>query len=419
MSGERALLARHARPGAARCRRAAVGEPREDQPRQRRSPASPTATPKVARPGDGENGELASVGDDGRRQLGGRLLRRRRPGGAGRRRPATAARCASRGPATRSPGRWRAATRAPSATSSTRPTSSCRSARSSCSAWSTGGGLRRVANLDLLVLLGFGVSHFFFNRAEIGVSVPLAVPGPALPPRPGALDRVARQGRGAAAGLAGGLAAGRGALPDRLPGRAQRRRLRRDRRRLRERRRRRPDRPRRTDLRQLPRRRLPGRHLRPGQLPRLRSLRGDLALVGELGRPARRPRRRGLLRPRHLRPADPARPAASARARRADELAATLAFGWAAYPYTAFALESNSNDTLVRAAAGRHAAAARPAGRARRDAGALRPGPSSLRRSSHAARRDARGRPTDADPSGARALAVRHSAFVAGLAARW
>ncbi|MFL5899496.1 MAG: hypothetical protein ACJ76D_13755 [Solirubrobacterales bacterium] len=35
---------------------------------------------------------------------------------------------------------------------------------------------RRVANLDLLVLLGFGVSHFFFNRAEIGVSVPLVYP---------------------------------------------------------------------------------------------------------------------------------------------------------------------------------------------------------------------------------------------------
>jgi hypothetical protein len=31
----------------------------------------------------------------------------------------------------------------------------------------------RVANLDLVVLLGFGVSNFFFNRAEIGVSVPL------------------------------------------------------------------------------------------------------------------------------------------------------------------------------------------------------------------------------------------------------
>jgi hypothetical protein len=34
----------------------------------------------------------------------------------------------------------------------------------------------RLANLDLLVLLGFGLSHLFFNRAEIGVSVPLAYP---------------------------------------------------------------------------------------------------------------------------------------------------------------------------------------------------------------------------------------------------
>jgi hypothetical protein len=33
--------------------------------------------------------------------------------------------------------------------------------------------LRRMANLDLLALLAFGASHFFFNRAEIGVSVPL------------------------------------------------------------------------------------------------------------------------------------------------------------------------------------------------------------------------------------------------------
>ena len=36
--------------------------------------------------------------------------------------------------------------------------------------------LRRVANLDLLVLLGFGVSHYFFNRANIGASVPLVYP---------------------------------------------------------------------------------------------------------------------------------------------------------------------------------------------------------------------------------------------------
>jgi hypothetical protein len=33
--------------------------------------------------------------------------------------------------------------------------------------------LWRIANLDLLVLLGFGASNFFFNRAEIGLSVPL------------------------------------------------------------------------------------------------------------------------------------------------------------------------------------------------------------------------------------------------------
>jgi hypothetical protein len=34
----------------------------------------------------------------------------------------------------------------------------------------------RVANLDLLVLLAFGLSHFFFNRGEIDVSVPLQYP---------------------------------------------------------------------------------------------------------------------------------------------------------------------------------------------------------------------------------------------------
>ena len=34
----------------------------------------------------------------------------------------------------------------------------------------------RLLHLDLLVLLGFGVSHFFFNRGDIGVSVPLVYP---------------------------------------------------------------------------------------------------------------------------------------------------------------------------------------------------------------------------------------------------
>ena len=36
--------------------------------------------------------------------------------------------------------------------------------------------LRRVANLDLLMLLGFVVSFYFFNRGDIGVSVPLQYP---------------------------------------------------------------------------------------------------------------------------------------------------------------------------------------------------------------------------------------------------
>ena len=39
----------------------------------------------------------------------------------------------------------------------------------------------RLLHLDLLVLLGFGVSHVFFNRGEIGTSVPLVVSGAALP----------------------------------------------------------------------------------------------------------------------------------------------------------------------------------------------------------------------------------------------
>jgi len=34
----------------------------------------------------------------------------------------------------------------------------------------------RLANLDLLVLLGFAVSHYFFNRGQIGVSVPIVYP---------------------------------------------------------------------------------------------------------------------------------------------------------------------------------------------------------------------------------------------------
>ena len=41
----------------------------------------------------------------------------------------------------------------------------------------------RLLHLDLLVLLAFGVSHYFFNRGEIGVSAPLAYPGAPVPAR--------------------------------------------------------------------------------------------------------------------------------------------------------------------------------------------------------------------------------------------
>jgi hypothetical protein len=34
----------------------------------------------------------------------------------------------------------------------------------------------RIAHLDLLVLLSFGISHYFFNRGEIGLSAPLVYP---------------------------------------------------------------------------------------------------------------------------------------------------------------------------------------------------------------------------------------------------
>jgi hypothetical protein len=34
----------------------------------------------------------------------------------------------------------------------------------------------RIAHLDLLVLLSFGVSHYFFNRGDVGLSVPLVYP---------------------------------------------------------------------------------------------------------------------------------------------------------------------------------------------------------------------------------------------------
>ncbi len=128
-----------------------------------------------------------------------------------------------------------------------------------------------------------------------------------------------------------------------------------DRRRLRGRRRRRPDRPRRTDLRQLPRRHLPGDTYGPvnyyAYVPF--ELIWPWSGNGTTCPPPTAPRSPstsltfGLLLLLGIR----IRPGPAGR-----RLAAILAFGWAAYPYTAYALESNSNDSLVAAAAGGDAA---------------------------------------------------------------
>jgi hypothetical protein len=204
----------------------------------------------------------------------------------------------------------------------------------------------RAATLDLVALLGFGVSNYFFNRAEIGVSVPLVYPvllyllGRALwiglrgrgegirPVWPAAWLLVAalflmglRIGLNMAdsgaidVGYAGVVGADRithgEPVYDNFPGDVSR-----------------------GDtygpvnyLAYVPLEAIWPWHGRWDDLPAAHgaAVAFDLAtffLLIWLG-----------LR---IRPGPPGR-----------KLAATLAFGWAAYPYTAYALESNSNDTLV------------------------------------------------------------------------
>jgi len=204
----------------------------------------------------------------------------------------------------------------------------------------------RLANLDLLVLLGFGLSHLYFNRGEIGVSVPLAYPpllylfGRALwiglrgrgeglrPVWPAAWLLVAalflvgvRVGLNVAdsgaidVGYAGVVGADRIAHGEPLYG----------------------DFP--ADVSQGDTygpvnyyAYVPFERIWPwsGSWDDLPAAHGsavffDLATFALLVFLALR-----------IRPGPAGR-----------QLAATLAFGWAAYPYTAFALESNSNDTLV------------------------------------------------------------------------
>jgi Glycosyltransferase family 87 len=206
----------------------------------------------------------------------------------------------------------------------------------------------RIASLDLLALLGFGVSNYFFNRAEIGVSVPLQYPpllyllGRALwvgargrgegirPTWPAAWLLIAalflvgfRVGLNMAdsgaidVGYAGVVGADRVAhgepLYDNFP----------------------------EDVSQgdtygpfnyvayVPFEAIWPWHGSWDDLPAAHgaAIAFDLLAFGLL-----------ILLGLRIRPGPPGR-----------KLAATLAFGWAAYPYTAYALESNSNDTLLAA----------------------------------------------------------------------
>ncbi len=238
--------------------------------------------------------------------------------------------------------------------------------------------LRRVANLDLLVLLGFGVSHFFFNRAKIGVSVPLVYPVLLYLLGRCAVDRAPRAGgRGCGrsgrstwllvaalflmgfrvglnvadsgaidVGYAGVVGADRIAhgepIYDNFP----------------------------DDVSQGDTygpvnyfAYVPFELIWPwsgewDDLPAAHAaaILFDLAVFAFL-----------ILLGIRIRPGPAGR-----------RLAAILAFGWAAYPYTAYALESNSNDSLVAALLRRDAAAARH-DRLARGAAAWRsrPGPSS------------------------------------------
>ena len=207
-----------------------------------------------------------------------------------------------------------------------------------------------LLHLDLLVLLSFSVSLAFFNHAHIYASVPLAYPPLLyLLARMLALLRAAprRGGRAARAAAAPAraraLAGARRRLPARLSHRAERHRLERHRRRLRGRDRRAADRPRQAAVRLLSVRQRTRRHLRPGQLRGLRAVRADLRLERHVGRPAGRARRGDLLRPaRRSRCCS-----CSAGACAGPTLGVALAYAWVSYPFTLFALESNSNDTLV------------------------------------------------------------------------
>ena len=213
----------------------------------------------------------------------------------------------------------------------------------------------RLLHLDLLVLLGLGISLFFFNRAEITASVALTYPvlGYFLV-RMLVAGLLAARARGAAgAAGAGPLAGGRRRRPRRGPDRAQHRRLARDRHRHGRGGRRRSDRRRRAAVR--------GRASRSGS-----TCKGDvygpvnylsyvpfelaLPLGRRLGR-RRAGRARGgdLLRPRLRRRPPRCSAAGCATATTGRALGWALAFAWVACPWTLYTMNANANDALIAA----------------------------------------------------------------------
>ncbi len=188
-----------------------------------------------------------------------------------------------------------------------------------------------LRNLDLIALLSFAASLWFFNRGDIFTSVPLAYP-PLLYviARMAWIGTTARLKPSRPVWPVWVLVAAHG-LSRGLSHRAERRDVERDRRRLRGRDRRRPDRPRggavrpharagepegvrpgrrrgrdpraRADERPLRGLERPRRHLRPGVVPRVRPRLRALRLDRQVGRPAGGALHvAGVRRPLHARP---------------------------------------------------------------------------------------------------------------------
>ena len=150
------------------------------------------------------------------------------------------------------------------------------------------GGAAGVLGL-LRVLRGGGARRLRAERLP-AARLPAGADGDRRPAAARAASAAADRARLPAAG---------GRLPARVPDRAQRRRRQRDRRRLRERDRRRPARRRRAALRRVPARQRARRHLRARRLRGLRAVRAAAAVdERHVGRPARRPRGGGRVRPR-------------------------------------------------------------------------------------------------------------------------